>query len=114
LVEQVEALNDAEADVRALKREVKKLRKENIDLSIGPGPNLEPIIRRIEIALERFPVERPESVAEDVNDRLEAVLGLIYQIREMFDEQRRGGDKRPTFSGSPRSSILRKSPRSPR
>jgi hypothetical protein len=140
-VQQIDALNDADAEARVLRREVKQLRKENLDLSVSAGDDegavvrelrarvasyelriqklqrwtdFEPIIRRIEIALERFPVERPDRLGEDVPDRLEAILNVIFQVRELFDEQRRGGDKRPTFSGSPRGSILRTSPRSPR
>jgi chromosome segregation ATPase len=144
LVQQINALNSVGSELWGLRREVKQLRKENLDLSteIDPGinekdelirelktrvtstevkiqrlqkwENVEPILRRIEIALERFPVEHTIVDTDDpIEDRLEAILKIIYEIRELIGEQKRGSDRRVSFTESPRSSILR-SPRSPR
>jgi chromosome segregation ATPase len=144
LIQQIDALNGVGSELWVLRREIKQLRKENSDLSTEMDPTLsekdelirelkarvasnetriqrlqkwedvEPVLRRIEIALERFPVEHPIVSTDDpIPDRLEAILNIIYQIRELVDEQKRGSDRRVSFPGSPRSSGFR-SPRSPR
>jgi predicted RNase H-like nuclease (RuvC/YqgF family) len=118
LTQQIEELKDAHSDLRALQREVKELRKRNGDADSDRQGELirelrsriaayeveirelqrvdfEPVLRRIEIVLERFPVEGvARAIDGTVAARLDAILSIIYLIRELFDEQRKTGDRR--------------------
>jgi chromosome segregation ATPase len=76
--------------------------------SRGGQAELEPVILRIERALEEFMVDTvPASFQGGVAQRLQAILELINQIRQVFDDQKRSIDELTGMTTMQRGLIMK-------
>jgi DNA repair exonuclease SbcCD ATPase subunit len=108
LNERVRLLGDSDAELKSLRKQLKESRElasqrddaiKQLKASVAAfqkqvdrlqmGTEVEPIVARIERALEGFPVDKVRvDFGTAVADRLQAVLNVIYRVKRLVDDQK--------------------------